>query len=454
MTNRHFKLFQEDDSDIDIDFDTDVVVTSSDLRAFVETYHENNELMDAMSRMISCICSVLSLKPQANQEQTLRDMELRQEKLFRGILQEVIPKLTIKESIQESFQGTIQSAFEETRQGLLGDMRLVKDSMQESIKGTRQDILGDMRMVKDSMQESIRGVTEATVKDAVRHTEDTIQRMHLDIMSANGQQATSVQTSLQQQQVQIKELTDHLKEQSKNTKAVGAKGEQLVYDLLVKNLKTSQGYSITHVGNRAQCCDLLIERRGKSNIRVEVKSYTHKVNKAEVEKFHRDLIATNDHGIFISLYSGIVGVASVSFERMPTGKFAVYLTNEAFSEDSLYDFIELIYKVDESLEDNHDMINISAESMKRIREHLDDWQKRVQSIKVHCKEIVQSVEKIDATAILTLLAGGTEEETVKRCRYGCGKTYRSGSGLFKHEKVCPKRPVEPAIAEDPVSDTE
>ena len=212
--------------------------------------------------------------------------------------------------------------------------------------------------------------------------------------------------------------------------SVRAKGdlmESSLFGLLHDRLKRRDGYVLEDVSGRACSCDVLVHREGYPGIRIESKAYESVVPRREVDKFHRDLLAMNDNGIFVSLFSPIAGMGSLELEQLANGKFAVYLSENNFDVDLIEDMIHLLYKLDKVSSD----LVISKDCMLRVRDHLKDFGKKIESVKVHMKESVSLLNSVQLDLIETLLIG----HEARDCDT-CGKSYKNARTLATHRKRC------------------
>ena len=108
----------------------------------------------------------------------------------------------------------------------------------------------------------------------------------------------------------LQEILTQLSRQATHT-AKGKYGEDKLYSLLCERLTSREDYTVSMVCGQAHNCDMNVKRIGHPDIRIESKAIgentNEKVRTCAVEKFRNDLLSTDSHGIFVSLYSGIVG---------------------------------------------------------------------------------------------------------------------------------------------------
>ena len=88
-------------------------------------------------------------------------------------------------------------------------------------------------------------------------------------------------------------------------------GEARLQELLSEQLTVREGYTVDVVAGQAHSCDLVVRRSGHPDVRIESKVYTDKVGAKEVQKFRRDLMGLDAHGVFVSVQSGIVGMGEI-----------------------------------------------------------------------------------------------------------------------------------------------
>lgn len=229
------------------------------------------------------------------------------------------------------------------------------------------------------------------------------------------------------------------------TRYKGEEGEKGLINVLESKLHVRDGYTIHDVKSVAHSCDILIKRDGYPDIRVESKAHGRdtgeNVRVAEVKKFESDLLALNNHGIFVSLYSGICGKGAFEIELLPNNKFAVYLANNNYDGDTIAEVLRLIYKLDRFTSGpDSDNITISTDAMMRIKAYLTDFNRKIDDLKTSLKNSIRILNEITLDLVEKALIGHVQDEpqtpTISYACEECGQTCTSKAGLTLHKKRC------------------
>ena len=199
-------------------------------------------------------------------------------------------------------------------------------------------------------------------------------------------------------------------------------------------------------------CDILIKCKNKPDIRIESKAHGlnngEKVRQKEVEKFERDLIHTNNHGIFVSLYSNIVGKTSIDLIQLSNGKFAIYLSNNNYNIENIIDSMNIIYKIDSIIQNssNNDKFIISLETMTKLKSLINDNNTKINSVKLHLRDSINILNDLTLDMIDKLIINNElkiEKKEINKeillCNW-CNKKYKNISGLKNHQSTCKKSP--------------
>jgi len=232
------------------------------------------------------------------------------------------------------------------------------------------------------------------------------------------------------------------------TRHKGEEGESGIVHILECKLPMRDGYEILETKSKPHNCDVLVKRVGFPDVRVEVKAHGREtgecVRTCEVKRFESDLISLNNHGIFVSLYSGIVGKGPIEIDLLPTNKFAVYVSNNNYDGDALKEFINLIYKLD-GFVSGEDGLTISTEAMLRIKTHIIDFNNKIGDLKKHMKNSIEILNGLTLDTIEKLLSTGADirpvpnpHEIKHTCEH-CHKTFTRPSSLTNHVKTCKQK---------------
>lgn len=259
----------------------------------------------------------------------------------------------------------------------------------------------------------------------------------------------------------VDQLLQQLTKQTCNPRNKGQVGEDRLYEMLCDRLTSRDNYTVEIVKGHAHNCDIKVKRLGYGDVRIELKAHgeqtSEKVRAKEVSRFQSDMMGLNTHGVFVSLHSGIVGKREVEIEPLPTGKFAVYLSNNKYDVDAICDWLHVLYRLDDVVkksggaESQQGMVHVTPEAMKRVRLYLKDFSMKVSATKTHLKESISLLNELAMEMIDQVLMGQVEvtprcEDAAKQpCKQQhtcaeCGKVCRTAGALVMHSKV--HRPVQ------------
>jgi hypothetical protein len=222
----------------------------------------------------------------------------------------------------------------------------------------------------------------------------------------------------------------------------GKEGEQIVLDILKQNFHRHDGYTIEDTSDDTKCCDFVLKRVSYTDIRIESKAYGRdtgsQVNVGQVKKFISDLVQLNNHGIMVSLYSGIATKSSIDMEIVPTtNKFAFYVTGL----DQLPDIIRLIYRLDTiTRDDDGDSTTLTKDSVSQIREHINDFSKKREELEVHMNHSLRILKSMTYSVIEKIIFLEPPKNAL-RCQW-CDHSFTSQKRLDNHtSQTCKKKPA-------------
>jgi len=226
------------------------------------------------------------------------------------------------------------------------------------------------------------------------------------------------------------------------TRYKGEEGEAGIMSILECKLPLREGYEIFETKSKPHNCDILVKKTGFPDVRLEIKAHGRDtgecVRSNEVKRFETDLMSLNDHGIFVSLYSGIVGKSPVEIDILPTNKFAIYISNNNYDGDTLKEYINLLYKLDVFVK-GEEGVKISTEAMTRIKLHLVDFNSKIASLKTNMKSSLDMLNSITFDVIEKLLSSGLDVKPIPESKYTCEichKDFTRPSSLANHSKTC------------------
>lgn len=283
------------------------------------------------------------------------------------------------------------------------------------------------------------------IKGALSDTLHRVEQIEQDVKTVlqDNPKMKMIQSENDKMMLKLDDISCHLlskgiKEEN-NSSVKGSEGEKRLLDGLSEQLMCRDGYRIENVSGQSHECDLIVKREGYRSIRIESKAYKDKVRTSEVDKFCRDLLECEDHGIFVSLHSGIVGRCNNEIQQLASGRIAVYLTNNNYNIENIISVIYMIYILDDVIDKNKEEVDgivISQECFQKIREKIAETNNYMTQATTKLKESLQFMYKLELSWIESMILGNIINENSKRqnCRY-CGNSLSINS-ISRHEQKC------------------
>jgi hypothetical protein len=324
------------------------------------------------------------------------------------------------------------------------------------VKGVLSDMLKDVeaQMVhaRSATKATQQQVTKVEGEMAGATTALAVQRKMLDDVAAK-----------------LDAMASQMTRNGASQRVKGQQGENGLYELLCDRLTSRDDYEIEMVRGQAHGCDINIRRIGHADVRLESKAHGEgtgeKVRAKEVMRFQSDLLGRNAHGIFVSLYSGIVGKGELEIEQLANGKFAVYLSNNKYDVGIIQDMLLLLYRLDKITsgagggsaggDEAESVIRVTQETMRRVQLFLKDFAGKVAVTKTHLKDSLSLLSELTFDLLERMLLGQAvslkaddEPSTPPQerqqdlpsssshvCRH-CGKVCKKRGALTMHERAC------------------
>lgn len=322
-------------------------------------------------------------------------------------------------------------------------------------ENNKKDILNQLNNIP-SLSKTILNDILKDIETNTLNVKLVVNNLHLE-MRENNNSIINIRAINEELKNKLDNLTNKTIKDNNSNKIKGSNGENDIYNLLSEKLMTRDGYITEQVNGLSHSCDILIKCKNKPDIRIESKAHGinngEKVRQKEVEKFERDLIHTNNHGIFVSLYSNIVGKNSIDLIQLSNGKFAIYLSNNNYNIENIIDSMNIIYKIDSIIQNssNNDKFIISLETMMKLKSLINDNNTKLNSVKLHLRDSINilndlTLDMIDKLIINNELKIENKEINNKEidkeillCNW-CNKKCKSMSGLKNHKAICKKNP--------------
>ena len=362
--------------------------------------------------------------------------------MVKGTLSDILKDMTAEKSNMLAAVRDIRSqitAVERGNNDTKSQTTAMMKSLPTMVKGTLSDIMKDMSAEKSHTLAVVKGISSQIC---------TVERNNNDMKSQMAVVMKEVDNA-------VKKL-DALTLQHNSNRFKGQTGENKLYDKLCDRLTERENFRVEQVTSQAHNCDFKISKLGFCDVRVETKAHGEntgrKVRQNEVSRFKDDLLSTNTHGIMVSLYSSIVGKGVMDIEQLSNGKFAVYLANNNFDCDVIYDMLQIIYRLDNFFAANNkgsdgDFVKIPLETLGKVRLYMKDFVGKIDQARTSAKEIISILNQVTFDKIEALLMGGTDSSTPSgpptppesvTNEFVCGqcsKHFKNKSGLATHMKI-------------------
>jgi len=227
----------------------------------------------------------------------------------------------------------------------------------------------------------------------------------------------------------------------KTAKVKGNIAEDKLFVLLQEQLPARDHFTVSKVSGSPHSTDILVSRTDFPNIRIESKDYTDTyVSYPQLEKFKRDLIERNNHGIFVSMSAKIANKGDIDIEQLINGKFAIYLSGNHYDIDFIITLIYFIYKIDSifsSFSDTH--IVISPDTILLIKDFILDTREKFTTIKERLRLCLNDINNIDMDRLENILLNQLKHNDSYESNFTCNQcdfTAKNKRGLNIHKAKC------------------
>lgn len=200
------------------------------------------------------------------------------------------------------------------------------------------------------------------------------------------------------------------------SKLRGTRAEIEWFEILQDHLKERDGFTISRI-ETDRGCDILLQRDGYTDIRLEIKSFTAPVTSPNVAKFLRDIDLCGSHGIFLSTSTPIVGKSSfMDFEQRPKGHLAFYLASVETNVQVVLDTIYIIHQLDRVITRNKEeagTLLLGPDTIHAIKRRLTDCGDSICKIKDALQSSLALLRNMESTItqdIIKLVTGAALDE--------------------------------------------
>ena len=228
-----------------------------------------------------------------------------------------------------------------------------------------------------------------------------------------------------------------------NSSQKGYLGETHLYNILLKLFPTAEIKNATKLSKQG---DFILNRKEKPLLLIENKDYKDNIPKSEIEKFLRDCIECDSHGVFISQKSGIVNKDNYQID-LHNGKILMYIHKMDYDENKLFlaiNTIDLIFDKLSSL-DNKSIINIDTKKLHNINQEYQKFiiskDKLITDIKDFSKKAIDNINAMKYSELESILSKNyaNNKKLIHICPI-CNK-YESENllSISRHKPACLKK---------------
>jgi hypothetical protein len=149
--------------------------------------------------------------------------------------------------------------------------------------------------------------------------------------------------------------------------------------------------------------DIILSCPGFPNISIDTKNYTKSVPRGEVEKFERDILDGDTHGIMVSVASKIVGKPHFTVDIIG-GKVGVYLSNTSGDTECIRVAVDIVYAMDKYLGRGAG-VSIGVGELADINRVLMDASVRLGRVKGMLEASLEEIRGVFLDRVVSVLKG-------------------------------------------------
>ena len=368
------------------------------------------------------------------------------------------------------------------------DAVAARDAVVQTVAASNATAIADMHT---AMRQCASDVVPAAVVHGIRDhwsASVPIEKLRGDIQSANcaveaavNARADAVASSInglattisetRADTTELRRLADLSRCRDTNSSLRGQDGETALAGDLRSRLLVCDGWTVDDVHAQSHACDILVTRTGWPSVRVESKRKKH-ITRGDMDKFHRDLDATGDHGLMVSVdgacapgYPPAATYEQITTHAGPRWAGVVVLARDGSPESGDVHHVVAAIKVVQQLAhlteratatDEGDGITITCANadlacseITRARTEIAAARDRLKASIADTNAAIACLDRLALRRVIDAIRGRTDQaeptdtcagEFVGACTY-CGDKFKTASGLSRHvATTCKRRP--------------
>ena len=190
-------------------------------------------------------------------------------------------------------------------------------------------------------------------------------------------------------------LSDFLSRTLNNSSTKGDLAENMLVDSLCQALPTHEITKNSDKKAQRGRMDIIISKSDKPKILIDSKNHKTNVSGDEVEKFKRDILRGNNHGILVSCNSGIRDKKNFQIDFFDNDCIGMYICNNGTTANEIVKAINIIYAIHPKISEfKNKSLQLTPEQLQVLNDIKTNMNDKIKSIKSHASLIIDDCQEI------------------------------------------------------------
>ena len=380
---------------------------------------------------------------------------------------EQILNTSIDTSVKSSITELTLSVLKEMKEGNASLVNLIKISAEMNdgkleeklrrlstveLKSEIEKLTLQMQMNGVTIENTVQKVSTenlGTILESMRSAVDPVILMRLDDIQAKNNFSADALGGMKTDINRISRLEDIMKDLSSNfnkyfdrMKNPSSRGHETETQLKIMLELAFPRHEVKTVASSQQKgrMDLNLVMEGKPTILIDSKDYKGTVPKTEVEKFERDIMISNNHGILFAPYGGIYNKDNFQICKYQN-RLGVYVCNTGLSVTDIKNAVQVIYDLHDSMiaqsPDNSTIL--SSEDVDKLNTVIGENIEKLKTVKNHLQLAIHQCDMVMFDRIKQIVGiQGKDNEKITNCSI-CFKEFPNAKSLGSHKRHCKKQ---------------
>lgn len=154
---------------------------------------------------------------------------------------------------------------------------------------------------------------------------------------------------------------------------------------------------IENYSGKSMCTDFCIKQHAKPDVLLELKNWTKKVGKGDIEKFERDCLEQQAHGVIVSLNTGFVGKENFQMKILANKYILVFLANNGYNKEVIRCAVEQIYNIHSEFmtkDADEPTLNLNNDQLAQIVCEIVNVEQELKVAKTHAQKTVEALTRM------------------------------------------------------------